>query len=205
MGAKNMKKLLFSLLLICGLAAPAFADALVGKAAPNFVATDVAGKQIELGDFKGKIVVLEWTNYGCPFVRKHYDAGAMQKLQKLYTKKDVVWIGVNSGAKGKEGFYETDAEQLKASQEKKAAYTHLLRDPTGSLGKLYGAKTTPHMYVIDKKGILAYKGAIDNQPSVDPETLKTAKNHVATALNALLTGVKPDVAETQPYGCSVKY
>lgn len=200
-----MKKLLLSALMTCFLAAPAAADAVLGEAAPGFTAKDVTGEQVTLSDLKGKIVVLEWTNYGCPFVRKHYEAGAMQALQKKYAEKGVVWIGVNSGAEGKEGYYATDEEQAKAAAERKAAYTHLIRDTDGSLGKLYGAKTTPHMYVVDKEGILTYKGAIDDQPSVDPATLKTAKNYVSAAVDAALSGGKVDIAETQAYGCSVKY
>lgn len=200
-----LKSVVLIAVLLCGLAGPALADAVVGEKAPDFTAKDVNGQQVTLSELKGKTVVLEWTNYGCPFVRKHYDSGHMQALQKKYTGKGVVWIGVNSGAKGKEGYFDSDEAQSKAAAAKKAAYTHLIRDPSGSLGKLYGAKATPHMYVIDKEGILAYKGAIDDQPSVDPDTLKSAKNYVSAALDAVLSGGKPETAETQAYGCSVKY
>ncbi len=200
-----LKKLLLMVALVCGVSAPALADPVVGKPAPTFIANDVTGKSVDLTALKGKTVVLEWTNYGCPFVRKHYDSGNMQKLQKDIVAKDVVWLTIMSSAEGKEGFYATDALAAKAAAGKKAASSHLIRDPKGAIGKLYGASTTPHMFVIDPKGVLVYKGAIDDMPSVDPATLKTAKNYVSAAVDEVLSGKTVTTAETQPYGCSVKY
>lgn len=200
-----LKKMALTAALICGLAVPAFAAPVVGKPAPTFIANDVAGKSVDLTALKGKTVVLEWTNYGCPFVRKHYDAGNMQKLQKDAVAKDIVWITIMSSAEGKEGFYASDKLAADAAKGKNTASSHLIRDVKGEIGKLYGATTTPDMFVIDAKGVLVYKGAIDDMPSVDPATLKTAKNYVTAALEAVAAGKEVEEAETQPYGCSVKY
>lgn len=203
-----LKKLFLGALIVtnvCFLSADAFAAVTTGQPAPNFTATDTKGRSVSLDAFKGKTVVLEWTNYGCPFVRKHYDTGNMQALQAKYAGEDLVWIGINSGAEGKEGFYKTDGEQQKAADDKKAQYTHLIRDTDGTIGKLYGAATTPHMYIIDDKGTLVYQGAIDDTPSADKATVKTAKNYVTAALDALKDGKAIENSDTKPYGCSVKY
>jgi peroxiredoxin len=180
------------------------ATAVVGKAAPNFTLTDTTGKKWKLSDQKGKVVVLEWFNHGCPFVKKHYDSGNMQKLQKEYTGKGVVWLAINSSAKGKQG-NATPAEHDKVFKEKNAAPTAVLIDEDGTVGKEYKAKTTPDMYVIDKKGKLVYAGAIDDKSGVDQAEIATAKNYVKSALDELLSGKTVTVAETKSYGCSVKY
>lgn len=202
-----MKAFMLTALLLTFIGAPAGAAVTVGAPAPTFVATDVDGNQVELGQLKGKTVVLEWTNYGCPFVRKHYDTGNMQSAQGKAKEadKNLVWVGVISSAKGKEGYFETAEEAKKAAEEKKAHYSHLILDPKGDLGRLYGASTTPHMFIIDAKGMLVYQGAIDDTPSVDKETVKTAKNYVLAALADLKAGKPVETAETKPYGCSVKY
>jgi peroxiredoxin len=194
-------KLLSALLLL--LSANSFAIE-TGKPAPDFTATNSEGKEVKLADYKGKLVVLEWTNAHCPFVKKHYDGKNMQALQGKYTGEGVVWLTVLSSAEGKEGF-ETPAE---AEASRKATGAHasaLLLDKSGKLGKLYGAQTTPHMFVIDKKGVLAYQGAIDDKPSADKATLKGAKNYVAEALDAEMAGRAPATAQTKSYGCHIKY
>jgi peroxiredoxin len=182
----------------------ASADALVGQPAPAFTLTGTDGKTYSLADFEGKYVVLEWINHDCPFVKKHYGSGNMQKLQKKYTEQGVVWLSVNSSAPGKQGNYPPEkANELTA--EKGAAPTALLLDPDGTVGKAYGAKTTPHMYVIDPKGVLVYAGGIDDKPSTDQADIATARNHVDQALTEALAGKPITVASSTPYGCSVKY
>lgn len=180
------------------------ASAAVGKPAPNFSLKDTAGKKWKLSDLKGKIVVLEWFNHGCPFVKKHYGSGNMQKLQKEYTGKGVTWLSINSSAKGKQG-NATNAEHDKAVKDNNAAPTAVLVDEDGAVGRAYGAKTTPDMYVIDKQGVLVYAGAIDDKSGFDQSEIATAKNYVKAALDELLSGKTVTVAETKPYGCSVKY
>jgi peroxiredoxin len=180
------------------------AGVLVGKPAPKFSLTDTTGKKWNSEDLKGKIVVLEWFNHGCPFVKKHYDSGNMQKLQKEYTAKGVTWLSINSSAKGKQG-NATNAEHDKAVKEKNAAPTALLVDEDGTVGNAYFAKTTPDMYVINKKGIVVYAGAIDDKNGTEQSEIASAKNYVKAALDELLAGKTVTVAETKPYGCSVKY
>lgn len=178
--------------------------ATVGKPAPDFSLPSSAGKSVKLSEHKGKIVVLEWLNHGCPFVRKHYDSKNMQDLQKKYTGKGVVWLSVISSAPGKQGH----STAVSAEAEKKknnSAATAILIDEKGEVGKLYGAKTTPHMYVIDSKGSLVYMGAIDDNSSADPADVKTAKNYVTAALESTLAGKKVETTQTESYGCSVKY
>lgn len=185
-------------------AAPAHAAVTVGEAAPDFTLPAADGGEQTLSSFKGKLVVLEWHNKGCPFVKKHYGSGNMQALQKEYTAKDVVWLTINSSAEGKQG-YETAAEALETAKSAGAAPTHILLDPKGEVGHLYGAATTPHMFVIDKDGKLVYAGAIDDTPSPDPEDVKTAKNYVREALDAVMAGKPVETASTRSYGCGVKY
>ena len=187
-------------------AAPAAAEAgpTVGKAAPTFSLKDWDGKTRKLGDYKGKIVVLEWFNHGCPFVKKHYDSSNMQDLQKTYTGKGVVWLSVCSSAEGKQG-YGTGEEHKKTFKEKGAAPTAVLIDSEGTVGHQYQAKTTPAMYVIDGKGILVYAGAIDDNRTPDKEAAKTAKNFVAAALNETIAKKPVAISSTKSYGCSVKY
>lgn len=175
-----------------------------GTKAPEFTARTSEGKTIKLSDYAGKVVVLEWKNHGCPFIKKHYDSGNMQALQKEYTAKKVVWLSVISSAPGKEGY--SDAAQ--AEKDKKdfgAAPTAIILDEKGEMGKMYSAQTTPHMYVIDAKGVLVYQGAIDDKPSTDVADVKTAKSYLREALDATLTGKKVAVAQTKAYGCGVKY
>ena len=195
--------LIVATLLCCSLA-QADAAAIVGQPAPALELKDSNGKSVKLDAFKGKYVVLEWVNFQCPFVKKQYGSGNMQKLQKEYTGKDVVWLSVCSSAKGKQG-YITASEARDAVKERNASPTRFLLDPNGVAGKAYGAKTTPHMFVIDPKGTLIYQGAIDDKPSTDPADVPGAKNFVAAALDAAMAGNPVETASTQSYGCSVKY
>lgn len=185
-------------------AAPAFAAPEIGKAAPNFTATDSNGKEHTLSDYKGKIVVLEWNNPECPYVKKHYDAKNMQKLQEEETAKGVVWLTVNSGAEGKQGHLTGGAANAYIA-EKGAKQTAYLIDSKGEVGKAYEAKTTPHMFVIDKDGNLVYDGAIDDNDSANPADAATAKNYVSAAIDALEEGKPVETSKTKPYGCGVKY
>jgi peroxiredoxin len=176
----------------------------VGKEAPDFVLTDTNGKTHHLSDYKGKYVVLEWYQPDCPFVRKHYNSGNMQALQKEYVSKGVVWLSIDSSAAGQEGNY-PPGELNQIATKTGSARTALLLDPDGKVGHLYGAKTTPDMYIINPQGILVYQGAIDDKPSTELEDVRTAKNYVKTALNAVMAGQSVATASTRPYGCSVKY
>jgi peroxiredoxin len=181
-----------------------FAEAEVGKPARNFTLPDTNGKTRSLSDFKGKFVVLEWYQPDCPFVGKHYRSGNMQSLQKEYTAKGVIWLSIDSSAPGQQGNYSAQTLNQIASNDG-AARTALLLDPDGKVGRLYGAKTTPDMYIIDRNGTLVYEGAIDNKRSTDLADVKTATNYVKTALDAVMTGQPVPTTATRPYGCSVKY
>ena len=201
-----MKKAFFACLVIAALVAaglPLFA-AKVGDPAPAFTATDSNGKTVSLSDYKGKFVVLEWHNNGCPFVLKHYKSGNMQKLQKDATAKGVVWLVIVSSAPGKQG-YVTGAEANASMTEKNAVPTATLLDPEGVVGHAYDAKTTPQMFVIDPKGILLYNGAIDDKPTADLADVATAKNYLSQALSEALAGKPVSEPTTKPYGCTVKY
>lgn len=191
------------LLLACLLALPAFA-ADVGKPAPGFELTDTKGKTHRLSDYKGKTVVLEWVNHDCPYVKKHYNSGHMQKLQKEWTGKKVVWLSVNSSAAGKQGNFSKE-EWKNLTEEKQAAPTAVLLDADGKVGRLYGAKTTPHMYVINSKGLLVYNGAIDSIESTETADVAKAEDFVQRALAEVTKGKAVTVANTKPYGCAVKY
>src|ERR1700738_3332719 len=181
-----------------------FAEMDIGKAAPNFTLPNTNDKTLSLADFKGKYVVLEWYNPDCPFVGKHYRSGNMQKLQKEYSDKGVIWLTIDSSAPGEEGNY--PAEKLnEIGQKEGASWRALLLDPDGKVGRLYGAKTTPDMYIIDPEGKVVYKGAIDSKRSTDVADIKTATNYVSTALEEVIGGKKVTKASTQSYGCSVKY
>lgn len=175
-----------------------------GSKAPTVKLTDSHEKQVSLADYNGKIVVLEWVNFDCPFVKKHYDSGNMQKLQKTYTDKGVIWLSINSSAPGRQGNYDSKKINELLTQ-KKATPTAYLLDPTGEVGKAYGAKTTPHMFVIDKKGNVVYAGAIDDHPGVDATEIPVSKNYVQQALDEALAGKPVTTATTKAYGCSVKY
>jgi len=180
------------------------AAAPVGKAAPAFTVKDSNGKVRKLSDFKGRYVVLEWLNYGCPFVKKHYNSGNMQATQKAARAQGAVWLSVNSSASGKQGHMD-GSEANKMTSEKKATPSAVLLDANGKMGNDYGAKTTPHMFVINPKGVIVYNGAIDDKPSTDVSDIKGAKNYVLTALSEAKKGQKVSTPTTQPYGCSVKY
>jgi hypothetical protein len=175
-----------------------------GNPAPAFTLQNQEGKPVSLADFKGKTVVLEWLNHGCPFVRKHYDSGNMQALQKKYTAQNVIWLSVVSSAPGKQGYVDSEGAKSEKSNYGSLAQ-HILLDPTGQVGALYEAKTTPHMYVINQQGILVYQGAIDDIPDAKPESVTKAKNHVAAALDELKSGKAVTVQNTKAYGCSIKY
>ena len=199
-----MKSLLLLTLALIPLATAAHAAPQIGKAAPEFMANDTNGNHVMLSDLKDKIVVLEWTNHDCPFVKKQYGTGNMQALQEEATKDGVVWITMNSSAKGKQG-YVTAEEANKMTTADKAHPSHKILDEDGSIGQLYGAKTTPHMFVINKDGVLVYAGAIDDKSGTDPEEIKTANNYVRAALADLKAGKPVAKASTNPYGCGVKY
>jgi hypothetical protein len=182
----------------------AWADVATGEQAPDFTLTDTQGQSHSLSDYQGKYVVLEWVNHECPFVVKHYDSGHMQILQKEYTQKGVVWLSVNSSAPAKQGYYPPEqVDQL--TLEKNAQPTAFLLDPEGAVGQLYGAKTTPHMFVVAPDGTLIYQGAIDDIPSTDINDIAKARNYVQLALNAAMAGKPVEVPATKSYGCSVKY
>lgn len=176
----------------------------LGAAAPAFSLTGADGTTHSLEQYKGKLVVLEWTNHECPFVKKHYGSGNMQSLQKEFTAKDVVWLSVITGEKGKQGVVSA-AEAQELTKSRGAAPTAVLFDPSGDTGRAYGAKTTPHMYVIDTQGKLIYAGGIDSIDSKDPEDIAKATPYVKLALNEALAGKPVTTAVTKPYGCSVKY
>lgn len=193
--------LILSLLALFSIGAFA---AKVGEAAPDFTATDSNGKTQKLSDYKGKYVVLEWTNQGCPFTRKHYESGNMQKLQKQWTQKGVVWLTVVSSAPGNQGYVTADQEN-EYLKKMNAAPSAVLLDPKGDLGHLYAAKTTPHMFIIDPSGNLIYNGAIDDHPTPDQSDISSSVNYVSSALEQAMTGKPVTNAATRPYGCSVKY
>jgi len=201
-----MKKLLATLALFALVSSPALAaeGPVIGQPAPAFTATDSNGKTVSLADQKGKTVVLEWTNDGCPFVQKHYESGNMQSLQKAAAADGVVWFSVISSAAGKQGHVDGEGAN-KLTADRNAAPTAVLLDESGVVGKAYGAKTTPHMFIIDKDGILAYRGAIDSIPSPDKADVEKAEKYVANALADLKAGRPVATADTQAYGCGVKY
>jgi peroxiredoxin len=179
-------------------------SATVGHSAPNFTLQGADGKDHSLADYKGKFVVLEWTSPECPFVRKFYESGTMQALQEKETAKGVAWLRINSGAVGHDG-YQTAAELQAYVKQHHVAATESLMDPTGKVGHMYGARTTPQMFVINPVGTLVYAGGIDNKPSADPDDIPTATNYVAQALDEAMAGKPVSVPTSPPYGCSVKY
>ncbi|MEI8294156.1 MAG: thioredoxin family protein [bacterium] len=180
------------------------ADAEIGKLAPDFTLPSCESQNVSLSDYKGKIVVLEWTNHGCPFVAKHYNSGNMQKLQTDATAKGVIWLSICSSAPGKQG-HATPSEAQKSCVENKSAATAYLIDESGVTGRAYGAKRTPEMFVINADGIVVYHGAIDDIKSVDPADIAKAKNFIAVAIQETLDGKPVTVPETEAYGCSIKY
>jgi peroxiredoxin len=187
---------------------PTIADpgtqARIGASAPTFKLTDSNGKSVSLADFKGKTVVLEWTNHDCPYVRKHYGGQAMQHLQQKWTDAGVVWLTIISSAQGEQGFV-TPEQANKLTADRGAKPTAVLFDTKGGVGHLYGASTTPHMYVIKGDGTLAYMGGIDDKATSRLEDLKTAKNYVDAALSEIAQGKQVTTTTARPYGCSIKY
>lgn len=197
-----MKASLFAAAL--AIAVPAFAIPQVGKPAPDFQARTADGETVSLSDYRGKKVVLEWTNKGCPYVQKHYGSGNMQSLQDEATDDGTVWLTVNSSAPGKQGHVDASSARAEIAEYDAASSEYLL-DPNGKVGRMYGASATPHMYVIDEDGTLRYMGAIDDTPTSNPADIEGADNYVRSALAALDRGEAPDPTATRAYGCSVKY
>ena len=206
-----MKKMLTAftaLVAVAGIAVVAAPDAsvaqVVGKAAPDFRAYDVDGRVVSLSDFRGKTVVLEWNNPECPFVRKHYGSGNMQRTQAAAKKDGAVWLSINSSAPGNQGHMD-GAKAKGVIAAAKAQPTAYLLDPDGIIGKGYGAKTTPHMYIVSPQGTLVYAGGIDDKPTPNPADIEGARNHVLAALAELKAGKAVSVPSSRPYGCNVKY
>ena len=176
----------------------------IGQPAPEFSLPDTYGAEHALADYRGEWVVLEWLNYGCPYVKKHYNSQNMQNLQAEYGDRGVKWLAIVSSAPGKQGYYEPDAMNEMSEKKGQKALAVLL-DPTGRVGRLYNAQTTPQMVIIDPEGTLLYNGAIDDKPSSRPASLEGAHNYLAVALDEALAGQPVSVPTTKPYGCSVKY
>lgn len=186
------------------LAAPAVAAPQIGSPAPNFRLVGMNGQPVSLDQYKGKIVVLEWNNPGCPYVKKHYGSGNMQKTQAAARKAGVVWLTINSSAAGKQGHMDGAAARAFVAGQRAQPTAYLL-DHAGTVGKGYGAVTTPHMYIIDKAGRLVYAGGIDDKPTANPADVAGARNHVLAALGEVAAGKKVSVPTSRPYGCNVKY
>jgi peroxiredoxin len=199
-----IKKLIATAALATALTLPAAASPEIGKEAPNFTARTADGKTVDLKALRGKIVVLEWTNHDCPYVRMHYGANNMQSTQKDATAQGIVWLQIISSPPGKQGFLEGPAA-IKVNAERNAAPTNVLLDPDGKVGSLYGAQTTPHMYVIDAKGTLVYKGGIDSIPSYRADSLPKAVNYVRETLAALAANKPVPNPSTRAYGCTIHY
>jgi peroxiredoxin len=192
------------LLLLWASGGAGAAEVQVGKAAPEFTFTDIEGTQAKLSDFRGKYVVIEWFNHGCPFVGKHYKSDRMQNLQRKYTEAGVVWIAVNSTSDGHDN-YRDAAMSRKEAEAKGTSATYIVLDPSGKIGKLYGAKTTPHIFIINPEGEIIYMGAADSINSTDVGDIEKATNYIDQALTEALAGKPVSTSETKPYGCSVKY
>ncbi|MEL6364166.1 MAG: redoxin domain-containing protein [Pseudomonadota bacterium] len=193
-----------SLAVLALAATPAAADAPVGAKAPAFTGLASDGTTVSLADYAGETVILEWTNHGCPYVKKVYNGGVMQDLQAAAAEQDVVWLTIISSAPGKQGHVRAD-EANELSETRGANPAKVILDPKGKIGRAYGAVTTPHMFVIDPEGVVQYAGAIDDRPTSDPASLEGATNYVRLAMNHMAAGEPVEVAQTQPYGCSVKY
>ena len=201
---RNLPSMILAAAASIAIASPLTAAQRTGAMAQDFKFTDVNGKTVQLSQYRGKTVVLEWHNPGCPFVSKHYNSGNMQMTQKAARQQGAVWLTINSGAKGKQGHMSgAEAKALIAKQNVQSS--NYLFDTRGVVGKAYGAKTTPHMYIIDDAGILVYQGGIDDKPTADPADIKDSRNHVLAALGEIKAGNKVSVAQSRPYGCSVKY
>ena len=191
-------------LLLCADGRAAAAQVQVGKPAPGFTFTDIEGTQAKLADFGGKYAVIEWFNHECPFTEKQYKSNKMQDLQRKYTEKGVVWISVNSTNDGSEYYKDAAMSRIEADAEGTSA-TYIVLDPSGEIGKLYGAKTTPHIFVVDPGGNVIYMGAADSINSTDTEDIAKATNYIDLALSEAFAGKPVTMPETKPYGCSVKY
>ena len=199
-----VRRLVFAILAMFTLIFTAQAAVKVDTTAPNFTLTSASGASISLDDYAGKVVVLEWTNHLCPYVQKHYDSDNMQALQRSYTAQDVVWLSIISSAPGKQGYVDADqANDLTRSRN--AEPSEVLFDPSGEVGKRYGAKTTPHIYIIDKAGTLRYAGAIDSVKSANPADIAKATNYLDEGLKAVFSGKEVAKKTSVPYGCSIKY
>ena len=202
--SQGMRCLLAGILFFVSAGGVRADGATVGASAPDFTLSDAAGTPHRLSDYRGKCIVLEWFNNECPFVRKHYDSGNMQRLQAASTAKGVIWLTIASSAPGTSGYLTPEAA-TQMIRQRHANQTALLLDADGTVGRRYGAKATPHMFIIHSDGSVIYAGAIDDQPSVDPTNLLQATNDVRQALDEALAGKPVSVASTRPYGCSVKY
>ncbi|WP_239692477.1 thioredoxin family protein [Microbulbifer mangrovi] len=205
MSGKRFFRNVLSGAALFALPALAMAVAVPGEKAPDFTEVDAAGETRSLEDYKGEWLVLEWFNKDCPYVRKHYGSGNMQALQKKYTDADINWLTVISSAKGKQGYLEPAQAQEVAASHKLNASAPFLLDTDGSMGRAYGAKTTPHMFIINPKGEVVYAGAIDDNDSANPAVIPDSNNYVAAALDASLAGNAVATASSRAYGCSVKY
>ncbi|RZL01365.1 MAG: thioredoxin family protein [Rubrivivax sp.] len=201
---RQFSKTLLACAVLAGVPVVAMAAADVNQTAPAFSAQGAHGKTINLSDYQGKTVVLEWTNQDCPFVKKHYDSGNIQKLQKEAAAKGVVWLQVISSAPGEQGQVDGPTA-IKANEYRSATPAGIVLDPQGKVGKLYGAQTTPHLFIIDPQGKLAYKGGIDSIASTKQEDIAKAEPYVSNAIKAVTSGQKVAQPSTRPYGCSVKY
>lgn len=186
------------------LSLPALAAPVVGQPAPAFTGATIDGTTVSLADYRGRLVVLEWTNHGCPFVRKHYDSGNMQGVQAEAVAAGAVWLTIVSSAPGEQGHVSPADAKARVAAEKWAATATLL-DPTGVIGRAYAAKTTPHMFIIGKDGALLYDGAIDDKPTADKTDIPGSRNHVRAALAEIAAGKPVSVSSTRAYGCAVKY
>jgi peroxiredoxin len=197
---RNLSRFLFLVLLLIS---SAYAVK-VGESAPDFQATDSHGQVHKLSQYRGKFVVLEWHNNGCPYTRKHYESGNMQRLQREWTGKGVAWFTIISSAPGQQG-YVTAEQENDYLKQMKASPSAALLDPQGDVGRLYSAKTTPHMFIINPEGMLVYDGAIDNKATTDQADISTAKNYVSQALEEVMAKRPVSIPTSRPYGCSVKY
>lgn len=199
-----LKQLIAGMAATVALAFAAVAKPVNDQPAPSFSGVTITGEVINLSDFRGQPVVLEWTNHECPYVRKHYGSGNMQKTQRALTEAGAVWVSIISSAPGEQG-YVNAAEAQRLTAERGVYADHVVLDPEGLIGRAYEAKTTPHMFLIDKEGVLKYQGAIDDKPSANPRSLEGATNHVLAAWAEFADGKQISMAQTKPYGCSVKY
>ena len=198
------KRVILTLVLFFVMGVNLCAEVVNGKPAPDFTLMDASGKSHALSEYKGEFVVLEWVNLECPFVKNQYNSGNIPNLEKKYMEKDVIWLSINSSAPGKQGNY-TPKEAYELLKKAGGTPTALLLDSDGKTGRMYDAKTTPHMFIIDPKGILVYQGAIDSIPSTEPADIASARNYVQMALDEAMAGKSVTFPITKSYGCSVKY